>query len=82
MRTTIEDILQPPPVARIAGDSIGDSREGRPIKAFRLGAGPCRVSLLGGCHADEPVGPLLLRHLVRSWGGKDLFIGKCASTDH
>jgi hypothetical protein len=65
MRTTIEDILLMPPVDQAAGDSIGESREGRTIKAFRLGAGPCRVSLLAGCHADEPVGPLLLRHLVQ-----------------
>ena len=46
------------------GNEIGRSREGRPIRAFSLGRGPRRVSLLAGCHADEPVGPILLRRLA------------------
>ena len=44
---------------------IGRSRDGRPIFAYRLGEGPLRVSLIGGCHADEPVGPRFLHRLVR-----------------
>lgn len=51
-----------PPAAR--AEVVGRSREDRPIRAWRLGEGPRRVSLLGGCHADEPVGPHLLRKLV------------------
>lgn len=43
---------------------IGRSREDRPILACRLGRGATRISLLGGCHADEPVGPRLLARLV------------------
>ena len=43
---------------------LGSSREGRPIPGFRFGRGPVAVSLLGGCHADEPVGPRLLRRLA------------------
>ena len=43
-----------------ADDTIGHSREGRPISAFVLGRGSLRVSLIGGCHADEPVGPSML----------------------
>ncbi|MFQ5689140.1 MAG: M14 family zinc carboxypeptidase [Gemmatimonadota bacterium] len=43
---------------------IGLSREGRPIEAFRFGTGPLRVSLVAGCHADEPVGPRFLRRLT------------------
>ncbi len=43
---------------------IGTSREGRPIHGYSIGEGPVQVSLLGGCHADEPVGPRLLRRLV------------------
>lgn len=43
---------------------IGRSREARPILASRLGRGATRVSILGGCHADEPVGPRLLARLV------------------
>jgi len=48
---------------------IGRSREGRPISAYRIGDGPRRVSLIGGCHADEPVGPRFLRRLVRFLAG-------------
>jgi hypothetical protein len=57
-------ILNAAPVARDAGDEIGRSRQGRPVRGFRFGHGPRRVSLLAGCHADEPVGPRLLRRLV------------------
>ncbi len=46
------------------GEEIGRSREGQPIRAFRLGGGSKRISLLAGCHADEPVGPILLGHLA------------------
>lgn len=42
---------------------IGTSEEGRPIEAFVLGRGPRRASLLGGAHADEPIGPITLRRL-------------------
>ncbi len=42
----------------------GQSREGRPIGAARLGRGAVRVSLIGGCHADEPVGPAMLERLA------------------
>ncbi len=56
-------ILEALPTGPDAGLRIGASREGRPIHAFRFGSGPLRVSLLGGCHADEPVGPALLRRL-------------------
>lgn len=49
-----------PPPAR----QLGTSRQGRPIEGYRLGHGPLRVSLIAGCHADEPVGPALLTRLV------------------
>ncbi len=64
MHYRIKDILATGPVARCAGTSIGRSRQDRAIRAFHLGAGPRGVSLLGGCHADEPVGPRLLRHVA------------------
>lgn len=54
----------PPPATR-----IGVSREGRPIEALRLGRGAARVSLIAGCHADEPVGPRLLGHLANCLHG-------------
>ena len=53
----------PPPLR------IGRSRDGRPILAYRIGDGPLRVSLIGGCHADEPVGPRFLHRLVRLLAG-------------
>src|SRR5215217_7302836 len=43
---------------------IGRSREGRDILGAVLGSGPRHVSLIGGCHPDEPVGPAMLRRLV------------------
>lgn len=50
------------------GIVLGASREGRPIAGYRFGTGPVAVSLVGGCHADEPVGPRLLRRLVAYLG--------------
>lgn len=44
--------------------SVGKSRSGRAIKAYRFGNGPLKVSLIAGCHADEPTGPMLLSKLV------------------
>jgi hypothetical protein len=64
MQDRIDEILATRPVSRDEGDEIGRSREGRPIRASRFGSGKRRVSLIAGCHADEPVGPRLLRHLV------------------
>lgn len=60
----VDEILAAPRVTNDQGELLGRSREGRPIRGFRIGNGPRSVSLLGGCHADEPVGPRLLRHLV------------------
>ena len=48
--------------------TIGLSRQGRPIEAFALGEGPVHISLIGGCHADEPVGPAMLAKLVNHLG--------------
>src|SRR5260370_39402062 len=53
---------QPP--APASGMTIGRSREGRDIVAHRLGRGPLHLSLIAGCHADEPVGPAMLRRLA------------------
>ncbi|HEX2225320.1 MAG TPA: M14 family zinc carboxypeptidase [Thermoanaerobaculia bacterium] len=47
-----------------AGSIVGESREGRPIRGHVLGQGDLRLSLIGGCHADEPVGPAMLRRLA------------------
>jgi Zinc carboxypeptidase len=64
----VEEILAGPASAPPQGRILGRSREGREIAGWRLGRGGLRVSLLGGCHADEPVGPAMLRRLV-AWLG-------------
>jgi hypothetical protein len=58
----LEEILAAAPGAA-GGEEIGLSREGRSIRAWRFGSGPTAASLIAGCHADEPVGPELLRRL-------------------
>ncbi len=58
------EILSAQPLKLGIGEPIGWSREGRPVHAFRLGTGETQVSLLAGCHADEPVGPRLLLQLA------------------
>ncbi len=57
-------IINHAPVGPRVGVHLGTSREGRPIQGFRLGTGAVRASLIGGCHADEPVGPRFLSRLV------------------
>jgi hypothetical protein len=34
------------------------------VLGARFGRGPCHVSLIAGCHADEPVGPAMLDRLA------------------
>lgn len=63
---SIPEILEKAPPAPEDGIEIGRSREGRPIVGYRFGRGEKRVSLIAGCHADEPVGPAMLDRLV-SW---------------
>ena len=43
---------------------LGSSREGRDIVGYRIGGGGRSVSLIAGCHADEPVGPAMLDRLA------------------
>ncbi len=43
---------------------IGMSRDGRPIHGYMFGSGSVFISLIAGCHADEPVGPELLAQLI------------------
>lgn len=63
MKIPTEEVLAaapfPPP-----GRVLGLSRRGQEIDGYRLGRGPLHVSLIAGCHADEPVGPAMLRRLV------------------
>lgn len=60
----IDEVLEAgaPPAVRAV--EVGRSRQGRPVLGYRLGAGRRRVSLIAGCHADEPVGPAMLDRLV------------------
>jgi len=65
MKTVLFDqIISFPHPSPKAGQVIGYSRRGLPIQAFNFGRGPVSISLIGGCHADEPVGPRFLRHFV------------------
>lgn len=57
----IDDILDSP--VKIPAETIGYSRQKRPIHAAVMGHGNIQISLIGGCHADEPVGPRFLRKL-------------------
>ena len=43
---------------------LGASREGRDLVGFTIGRGQRSVSLIAGCHADEPVGPAMLDRLA------------------
>ena len=63
-----DTIIAHTPVGAGVGIHLGTSREGRPIRGLRLGSGPLRVSLIGGCHADEPVGPRFLARLAAYLG--------------
>ena len=68
MYERIAQVLTSDPRIAGKGSRIGRSRQGRAIEAFWLGFGPFRVSLVAGSHADEPVGPNFLRHLVSYLG--------------
>jgi hypothetical protein len=60
----IEEILRHRAAGRTpSGQAIGHSRDGLPILGFQYGSGEVSISLIGGCHADEPVGPAMLRLL-------------------
>jgi hypothetical protein len=45
---------------------IGVAESGHPILGYVVGSGPKKVSLIGGSHADEPVGPETLRTFIRT----------------
>jgi hypothetical protein len=59
----IEEVVTGPPFPP-PGRVLGRSRKGQEIDGYRFGRGDLHVSLIGGCHADEPVGPAMLRRLV------------------
>jgi Zinc carboxypeptidase len=60
----IEEILATPPFPPPPGRILGRSRQGQEIEGYRFGRGDFHVSLIAGCHADEPVGPAMLRRLA------------------
>lgn len=65
----IENVLATPaPIAPALAEDLGTSREGRPLRGVRCGRGPRSVSLIAGCHADEPVGPAMLDHFAAHLG--------------
>lgn len=50
---------------------IGRSREGFPLHGFVFGQGSRNVSVIAGCHADEPIGPMTAQCLF--WHLRDHF---------
>lgn len=56
----LDAILATAPAGRGCSLEIGASREDHPIFGHQFGRGVLHVSLIGGCHADEPVGPAML----------------------
>ncbi len=53
---------------RVEASTIGHSESGRELLGFVAGSGPTKVSLIAGCHSDEPVGPETLRMVVAALG--------------
>lgn len=64
MLHALGETLLTSPLPLPAPTRCGQSSGGRPIPVYQFGRGAFRISLLAGCHADEPAGPLLLRRLV------------------
>ena len=64
MQELFEEIVAVPGNSCPDGEIIEYTRKHRPLLAYRFGHGRFLVSLIAGCHADEPVGPRLLNHLV------------------
>ena len=63
MYSIIEEILKQSFILP-KGIEIGHSVEGRRIDGLKFGTGGKNISLIAGNHADEPIGPLLLKKLV------------------
>ncbi len=57
-------------------ETLGRSEAGREIVGFVVGSGPERVSLIAGCHSDEPVGPETLRRLVHTVASRPEMFGE------
>jgi N-acetylmuramoyl-L-alanine amidase len=56
------------PVGRVASRVVGQSVQGRPIRAFRIGdrSSPRKVLVVGSMHGNEPAGLDVVRALRRS----------------
>ena len=63
-RSDVEAVLATAPRPQALDQVLGTSREGRQVRGTVRGTGPLHLSLIGGCHADEPVGPEMLRRLA------------------
>lgn len=71
----IESVLSRRPIDAATGVELGRSREGRPIYGHvfdpvdeSVDQDVLNVSLIAGCHADEPVGPAMLDRLAAHLG--------------
>jgi hypothetical protein len=43
---------------------IGYSQKGQKIYGIKIGSGALKVSIIAGCHADEPAGPFMLKYFL------------------
>lgn len=57
-RTTQELTVWRQAIPTLDAAVIGHSREGQPIEGWVCGHGAHTVSIVAGCHADEPAGPM------------------------
>lgn len=51
-------------LAGVHVEEIGRSREDRIMYGLCFGSGPAHISIIAGCHADEPVGPMTAQYLA------------------
>lgn len=48
--------------------NIGFTKERSEMHGLRFGHGPAPISIIAGCHADEPVGPMTAQLIARVFG--------------
>lgn len=65
MLPSFEELIAGENIEPSSAIELGRTRNGRPLIGYRFGRGPTRISLIAGCHADEPVGPRFLNALIR-----------------
>lgn len=62
----------PPPPAPSGWTPVGESVQGKPIRALTVGHGPRKVVFIGGIHGDEPEGSVVAAELPAAFTGANL----------